>query len=304
MIHRTIFLIILIFCTLANPLVSQDRVIKPGDSIDIVVYGHQELSRVVTVGADGTVDFPFMQNIPVDGMSIEELRRFMLAQLSKYLDGQPMVTVGFSEGEFIKVTVLGYVKQPGTVQLPLSGTLQESISQAGGPLEGAQMDKVTLIRDKDGQTTKRNYNLVFLNLLGDMRQNPVLQEGDIVLVTGNPIFAGVKVVGEVREPGIYEAFYGASILDMIFKAGGLNDDANISKVRYISPSRKKSREVIVDLDKYYKDPYHYELPMVQAGDIVIIPQKVEVWRTILSTIGDFSSIMLTIYYVARIQALR
>ncbi len=303
MIQKILTINILILCIFAIPITSQDRVIKPGDSIDIVVYGHQELSRVVTVSSDGTMDFPFMQNIPVDGMTIEELRRFMLAQLSKYLDGQPLVTVGFSRGEFIKVTVLGYVKQPGTVQLPLSGTLQESISQAGGPLEGAQMDKVTLIRDKDGQTTKRNYNLVFLNLLGDMRQNPVLQRDDIVLVTGNPIFAGVKVIGEVREPGIYEAFYGASILDMIFKAGGLRDRADISKIRYVSPSRKRSREVIVDLEKYYKDPYNYELPVVQAGDIVIVPEKIEVWRTILSVVSDFSSIMLAVYYIARIQAL-
>ncbi|MDZ7721918.1 MAG: SLBB domain-containing protein [candidate division KSB1 bacterium] len=236
-----VFLLFLLF--IAQPIASQDRIIKPGDSIEIMVYGHQELSRIVTVGADGSVDFPFMQNIPVDGMTIEELRRFMVAQLSKYLDGQPVVTVSFTESQLIRVSVLGYVHSPGTVQLPLSGTLQEAVSKAGGPLDGAKMDKVTLIRKEDGATKRREFNLVFLNLLGDMQQNPTLRDQDIVLVTGNPIFAGVKVIGAVNDPGIYDVFYGATVLDMIFKAGGLSEDADISAVRYVSPLKKRSREV-------------------------------------------------------------
>ncbi|RLD10141.1 hypothetical protein DRI50_11425, partial [candidate division KSB1 bacterium] len=209
-----------------------------------------------------------MQNIPVDGMSLEELRRFMVAQLSRYLEGQPVVTLSFSESQLIAVSVLGYVKKPGTVQLPLVGTLQEAISLVGGPLEGAKMDQVTLVREENGEMKKKNYNLIFLNLLGDMRQNPVLRQGDIVLVTGNPIFAGVKVIGAVNDPGIHESFYGATVMDMIFKAGGLDRKADVSKIRYVSPSEKKSREVELDLNKYYEDPYHYSLPVVMAGDII------------------------------------
>ena len=306
---RKISLLVLSACFLlfmAQPIGSQDRVIKPGDSLEIMVYGHQELSRVVTVGADGAVDFPFMQNIPVDGMTIEELRRFMVAQLSKYLDGQPVVTVSFTESQLIRVSVLGYVQSPGTVQLTLSGTLQEAISKAGGPLEGAKMDQVTLMRREDGSMKRREFNLVFLNLLGDMQQNPTLRDEDIVLVTGNPIFAGVKVIGEVNDPGIYDVFYGATVLDMIFKAGGLTDDADISAVRYVSPLKKRSREVQVNLAEYYRDPHGYELPVVNAGDIIIIPEDKSLWKNTLSVVRDvsaFASLFTMIYTIIRIQQL-
>ena len=286
----------LLLLSIGSALTAQERVIKPGDALNIVVYGHNELSRQVTVGAGGSIDYPFMQNIPVDGMTLEELRRFMVAQLSRYIEGQPIVTISFTASQLITVSVLGYVKKPGTVQLPLTGTLQEALSQAGGPQEGAKMDQVTLIRSEAGEVKKRNYNLVFLNLLGDMRQNPVMQQGDIVLVTGNPIFAGVKVIGEVNTPGIHEAFYGASVMDMIFKAGGLKQKADIKRIRYISPTEKTSKEVMINLNQYYQDPYHYTLPTVVAGDIIIVPTKSEWLRSALSYTANVTSIMSAIYY--------
>lgn len=289
---------------LCPQIMGQERVIKPGDMLNIVVYGHAELSRPVTVGSTGSLDYPFMQNIPVDGMTLEELRRFMVAQLARYIEGQPIVTLSFTESRLVTLSVLGYVKKPGTVQLPLTGTLQEAVSQAGGPLEGAKMDQVTLIRNEGGEVKKKNYNLVFLNLLGDMRQNPVMQQGDIVLVTGNPIFAGVKIIGEVNDPGIHEAFYGATVMDMIFKAGGLKPKADVKNIRYISPTEKKSKEVKIDLNQYYRDPYHYILPTVLAGDIIIIPLKKEWLRNALSIASDLTSIVMLFYYINIINKTR
>jgi protein involved in polysaccharide export with SLBB domain len=284
-------------------IMGQERVIKPGDMLNIVVYGHAELSRPVTVGSTGSMDYPFMQNIPVDGMTLEELRRFMVAQLARYIEGQPIVTLSFTESQLVTLSVLGYVKKPGTVQLPLTGTLQEAVSLAGGPLEGAKMDQVTLIRNEGGDVKKKNYNLVFLNLLGDMRQNPVMQQGDIVLVTGNPIFAGVKIIGEVNTPGVHEAFYGATVMDMIFKAGGLTVNADIKKIRYIAPLDKTSKDISIDLDQYYLDPFHYTLPVVAAGDIIIVPKKKLWFRESLALIGSFSSIVTLIYTITQIQRL-
>jgi polysaccharide biosynthesis/export protein len=299
--RNSILLVVILTLVTFTLVLAQERIIKPGDLINIVVYGHEELSRPVTVSSNGSIDYPFMQNIPVDGMSLEELRRFMVAQLSRYLDGQPVVTLSFSESQLIAVSVLGYVKKPGTVQMPLVGTLQEAVSLVGGPLEGAKMDQVTLIRDENGEVKKKSYNLVFLNLLGDMRQNPVLRQGDIVLVTGNPIFAGVKVIGAVNDPGIHESFYGATVMDMIFKAGGLDRKADVAKIRYVSPSEKKSREVQLDLNKYYSDPYHYSLPVVMAGDIIIVPEKTDWFRSFIGITGDLASIMTILYYVTIIR---
>ena len=280
---------------------AQDRLIRPGDTIDIVVYGHEELSRVTTVGANGSINFPFMQNIPVDGMSLEELRKFMVAQLSRYLESQPVVTVSFAESNMIVVSVLGHVTNPGTQQLPLVGTLQEALSIAGGPLPGANLESVNVLRENEGKLTRKQYNLHRLSLLGDLDQNPVLKDGDIVLVTGNSVFSSVKILGSVSDPGTYEPTQGATVLDMIFIAGGMTQDADIKNIRYVSPSAKRSKELEIDLDRYFKDPYNYELPRVQPGDIIVVPQKNQFWKGFLSVVGSVSSILSMVYLVTRIQ---
>jgi protein involved in polysaccharide export with SLBB domain len=294
-----IFLSILFFISVVN---AQNRIIRPGDAIDIVVFGHQELSQIVTVNSSGAIDFPFMQNIPVDGMSLDELRRFMEARLSQYLDGQPVMTLSFADTKILIVSVLGQVKKPGTVQLPTKGTLQEALSLAGGPLPGASVEAINVIRETDGKKQKYQYNMYRLNLLGDLKHNPELENGDIVLVTGNSIFSSVKVIGSVSDPGVYEPPQGATLLDMIFLAGGLTRDADITKIRHVSPSSKDSKELQIDLDAYFKEPYNYELPRILPGDIILVPEKSQMWKNVLQIVGPLSSIATLIWTVTRIQS--
>lgn len=296
------YFIFILFC--ATLLFGQDRIIRPGDTIDIVVYGHQELSRIVTVNSSGAIDFPFMQNIPVDGMTLDELRRFMEAQLSRYLDGQPVMTVSFSDTKMLIVSVLGQVANPGTIQLPTEGTLQEALAKAGGPLPGASIESINVIREEDGKKQKFQYNLYRLNLLGDLKHNPTLKNGDIVLVTGNSIFSSVKIIGSVSDPGVYEPPQGATLLDMIFLAGGMTRDADITKIRYVSPSSKESKQLDIDLDAYFKAPYSYDLPRMLPGDIIIVPEKNQTWKNVLSIVGSMSSILSMIYLITRIQSNR
>jgi protein involved in polysaccharide export with SLBB domain len=245
-----------------------------------------------------------MQNIPVDGMTLDELRRFMEAQLSRYLDGPPVMTVSFTDSKLLIVSVLGHVANPGTIQLPIEGTLQEAIAKAGGPLPGASIEAVNLIREEDGKKKKYQFNLYRLNLLGDLKHNPELENGDIVLVTGNSIFSSVKIIGSVRSPGVYEPPQGATLIDVIFLAGGLANDADLSKIRHVSPSSKESKELEIDLNAYFKAPYQYDLPRVMPGDIIVVPQKKTFWRDVLSIVGPISSILTLFYTFIRIQQLQ
>lgn len=296
-----VFYVLLVLPALAG---AQTRLIRPGDMIDIVVYGHQELSRMVTVNQSGAIDFPFMQNIPVDGMTLDELRRFMEAQLSRYLDGPPVMTVSFADTKVLAVSVLGHVKNPGTVQLAAEATLQEALAKAGGPLPGASVEAISLIRKEAGKTQKYQYNLYRLNLLGDLKHNPTLQNGDIVLVTGNSIFSSVKIIGSVNDPGVYEPPQGATLLDMIFLAGGLKKEADMSKIRHVSPTASESKEIELNLNEYFKAPYRYELPRVLPGDIIIVPEKKLLWRNVLQIVGPISSILTMVYTITQIQRYR
>jgi protein involved in polysaccharide export with SLBB domain len=127
-------------------LYSQERKIKPGDAIEIVVYEHQELNHTVVVGPDGTVDSPFLKKIPVDDITLERFQEILVSQLSRYMERSPVLQVCFAESYPIKVTVLGQVVKPGVYMVQNIATIQGAIGEAGGAVTGAQLSQVKLIR--------------------------------------------------------------------------------------------------------------------------------------------------------------
>ena len=290
--------ILLIFIT---ALLAQERKIKSGDIIEIVVYGHQELSRIVTVSPQGTIDFPFMQSLPVDGLILEKLREIIVAQLSRYLNAYPVVTVGYAKANTIAVQVLGMVRNPGLVQLSINSTLQAAIGAAGGALPSARLSEVTLYRNTDGKIVGNSFDVEAFLLQGELRQNPGVMDGDIIMVMGNALQSNVKVFGSVRNPGSFENFAGATIFDMILLAGGPMENANLSSVRYISPLRKKAFEFKINLNRYFTTQEYSQLPVVKPGDMIYVPQKENYWKNILNIVRDISTISIAIWYIVQIN---
>ncbi|OPZ73505.1 MAG: Polysaccharide biosynthesis/export protein [bacterium ADurb.Bin478] len=291
-------ILLLILCISAF---AQERKIKAGDGIEIVVYGHQELSRVVTVSPQGTIDFPFMQNLPVDGLTLEKLREIIVAQLSRYLEDFPIVTLNFAKSNVINISIMGMVKQPGIRQLPLYSNLQGAIAAAGGTAPGAKLTEVQLMRGEPGKMVAAKYDLQAFLLDGDLKNNPMLSEGDVIMVTAGEMLNTVKVVGEVRVPGVFEEFTSATVIDMLMRAGGPTANADIKKIRYISPARKKAAEYRFNLEEYLASSGTYPNPEVKAGDIIYVPKKPESWRTYLPIVSGLSSVVISIYYIFRIQ---
>ncbi len=145
--------LLIVAISLASPweALGQDRRIKPGDVIEIAVSGHAELSRTAVVDLEGRLDYPFLDGLPVDNITLQRLREIVGAQLSRYMDQRPLVTARFTEGYPIKVTVLGQVAKPGTYPILNTTTFQGAVSEAGGFTAGAQLSEVKLIRPEGGK---------------------------------------------------------------------------------------------------------------------------------------------------------
>ena len=276
---------------------AQERRIKAGDGIEIVVYGHEELSRIVTVSPQGTIDFPFMQNLPVDGLTLEKLREIIVAQLSRYLETFPIVTLNFAKSNVININVMGMVKQTGIRQMPLYSNLQGAIAAAGGTMPGARISEIQLMRGEPGKMAVTKYDLEKFLLEGDLKQNPTLIEGDVLMVTAGDMLNNVKVIGEVRLPGAFEEFTNATVIDMLMRAGGPTETADIKKIRYVSPSRKKGTEYRINLEEYLAATTTYPNPEVKAGDIIYVPKKPAGWQTYLPIASTLSSIAISAYYI-------
>ena len=99
-----------------------DYIMCPGDQLQVVVYGHEDLSSPpnsnttpYTVRPDGKVTFPLIGDIDVTGKTVTEFTRQLEASLAEYLV-RPQVSVNILKLGTTRVYVLGEVKKTGTVR--------------------------------------------------------------------------------------------------------------------------------------------------------------------------------------------
>lgn len=283
-------------------ILSQEHKIRPGDVIDIVVYGHQEMSRVVKVNPNGTLDFPLLQNIPVDGLNLSELREVIVVQLSKYIDRPPFVTVSLVDTYTINVIVLGQVIRPGSYQIPANSTVQGAIGQAGGLLPGANISAIKVNREKGGGNNGENQAVDLMQFLisGNSELLPPLENGDMIVVPSYSSSITIKVMGEVNRPGSYDVITGHNnLLDIIFLAGGPTEKANLKKIQLTSPFNKQKQTVQLNLKNHFDSKIYQEIPEVKPGDIIFIPKKRNTWSQFMTLVRDLTP-FVTLYYMIQI----
>ncbi|HIK24505.1 MAG TPA: SLBB domain-containing protein, partial [Thermosynechococcus sp. M46_R2017_013] len=85
--------------------------------------------------------------------------------------------------QVIQVQVVGEVLRPGVVEVPANATLTQGIGAAGGfNVQRANMSQVTLVRlNRDGTVSRRRIPFS-LAAQPDAKNNPVLQQGDVIVV--------------------------------------------------------------------------------------------------------------------------
>jgi polysaccharide export outer membrane protein len=178
-------------CSGCGPKVDNSRVklpqpvesttLGPGDLFTLEVVGEKDLPKDFQVASDGTVDFPYVHRIEVQGMEPQELARTVrdrLIQLRILTD--PSVIVSVKEYNSKRVTVLGEVKKPGSFPLRPGMTLVQAISDAGGLSAIANGDRVNLTRKEKGSAT--TVVLSFDSITSGKSPDIPLQAGDQVFV--------------------------------------------------------------------------------------------------------------------------
>jgi polysaccharide export outer membrane protein len=159
----------------------ESTTLGPGDLFTLEVVGEKDLPKDFQVASDGTVDFPYVHRIEVQGMEPQELARTVrdrLIQLRILTD--PSVIVSVKEYNSKRVTVLGEVKKPGSFPLRPGMTLVQAISDAGGLSAIANGDRVNLTRKEKGSAT--TVVLSFDSITSGKSPDIPLQAGDQVFV--------------------------------------------------------------------------------------------------------------------------
>lgn len=157
----------------------------PGDVIEIRVTDQEELSGEYEVGEDGTIRFPWIENVEVAGRTRGEIAEIIEEKLADGWLRQPQVTVRVLDRQNREVSVLGQVNEPGSYPFKERLTLVQAISLAGGMNPLAQSKKVKLIRETAEGT--KTYEIDVGAILESKRGDLPLLPGDIVFVPEAPI---------------------------------------------------------------------------------------------------------------------
>ena len=177
-----------------------DYIMCPGDQLDIIVMGVPEMSTGYTssgtttltpatpqnkyiVRPDGKVSFQLIGEVDTTGLTVSQFTKVLQERLAKYIIN-PKVSVNIVQLGTTRVYVFGEVNKPGLYELQKSHNLLDAIGIANGFTKDAAKKNVFLIRrDEKNKPIKLNLN----NLLkkGDVSQNYVLGEGDVVYLTSN-----------------------------------------------------------------------------------------------------------------------
>lgn len=158
-----------------------------GDILDIVVWGHPDLTMPAGEGrspqeagqrvqADGTFFYPYVGQVPAEGLTPEAIRASVTQKLGEFIN-DPQVEVKVVGYNSQAVSVTGEVARPS--RLPLTAqplTLLDAVDAAGGLSDEADASRVTV---------RRNGRVYAVNLDGFLRDgiganNPTLKHGDVV----------------------------------------------------------------------------------------------------------------------------
>lgn len=136
-----------------------------------------------TVTPEGTIDFPYLGDIKVEGMTRSELSGFIKGELmGKNLVKDAIVTVEFVN---MGVSIVGEVKNPGRYDINQDRiNVIEALSMAGDLDIQGRRDNIKVIREtEEGLQT---YNLDLTNFK-ELAQSPgfYLNQGDIIYVEPN-----------------------------------------------------------------------------------------------------------------------
>lgn len=163
--------------------------INPGDELEIYVWGEERLQRMLRVLPDGTIAFPLVGQLRVQGLLLQDVERLVSERLKGQYRGEvPNVTASIRNPSGLLFSVMGKVRSPGAFTPGRNVTVLDAISLAGGPAEFANLDNVSIIRRQNGRTTTLRVKLapVFRGGVssGDVDRASIvpLVAGDIVIV--------------------------------------------------------------------------------------------------------------------------
>jgi protein involved in polysaccharide export with SLBB domain len=199
--------------------VDPDRyVLGPYDRLLVNLVGTEPRTFTIVVLPEGDVFLPGMGAIRADGLTLNEFRRDLVAEIGKHFRNLEVFCY-LQEPRVFRVFVTGEVARPGAVDVSAVQRVSDAIEKAGSIISEGSNRRSLLIRGSD---------TIYVDVLryvlkGEFDSNPFLSNGDRIQVPVAKAHAVVR--GSVAKSAVYEILPGETVADMIDLAGGFTGEA-------------------------------------------------------------------------------
>jgi polysaccharide export outer membrane protein len=129
----------------------------PGDVINVQVFGEDDLTRELKLGEDGRINYAFVGQIRLQGMTLLEVEQ----EITRRLKGDYLVNpqVSVTMAAYRPFFISGEVKSPGGFPYQPGLTVSRAIALAGGLTERASDRKIFLVPEGAGEQDRRRVDL-------------------------------------------------------------------------------------------------------------------------------------------------
>lgn len=202
------------------------------DVLEISIIQPEKLTTTVNVSPDGSIAFPYIGNVPVKDMTLDEIKNDIERRLCEGYMKYPLISVFLRDSRSRKFYVSGDVGKPGVYPLEDDTTVLKALSIAEGFTKKASSGKVKILRAKRSGEGQEFIDVDIKALMkGDANEDIKLLPGDTVIVSEGKFF----VYGEVNSPGVYTMENNITVLKAIAIAGGFSKYGSSSKVKILRP---------------------------------------------------------------------
>ncbi len=182
----------------SNSVDLSNYTLGPDDVVEITIFRHPEFSGVYPVNLEGKIQYKFVGDMSVDGLTKSQLQVKIKDIISNFVVN-PEVSVTITEYKSKVIYVLGEVGRPGKYYMRSDSIqVREAVVQAGLPTLAAAMRKCRIISpDKNGKVKTRNVDLYAVLYGGNLRFNYEMKAGDVLYVPSTVMAKLFRVISPV-----------------------------------------------------------------------------------------------------------
>ena len=250
---------------MAAPTVAPNYKIAQSDVLSVSVVNFPNLSSPQTmVAPDGTISLPLLDQVSVNGLTQEQVKRLLTNKWRKYVIN-PVVTISLIQKHVQTVVLNGYLSHTGSVDYKTDLHLLDALAQMGGALPTADPTKAVLTH-ADG--TKVPLDLSHPETKAGTDVDVLLQPGDILYMPQQE--GKVSVTGDgIKQPGSIYFKENLTLLDAINASGGITPDTADLPDATLTRS---GADMKIDLQGLLRNGDPKADVMLKPGDIVNIPE--------------------------------